>query len=544
MLLLYFHRYPLPSASGPHAPCSPAMVGAAAHAFVLAALLLMNAAAGGAEDETGELKFRTWTDASGTHKTEAAFLRYERDGGNVHLQKKDGGTLAVPMDRLSRKDQSYVKQELSRRAVRRRSGRDKGGLQPMTDKDGLDPKSDKDGLDRKTSPRQLGAANSAEWPGWRGPNRDGKSPDTGLLKEWPADGPKLLWKATGIGKGFSSVAVSGQTIYTTGDLGDQLVVFATDLDGKAVWKAPFGQAWTANSPGSRSTPTIDAGNLYLVSGGGVIGCLDAATGKPQWQHQMAEFGGSVPGWGYSESVLILGKMAVITPGGEHCIVALDKASGQPIWSSSGFQAGAQYSSCYAFSFQGVPMIATGTAEGIACVNAVDGQMLWANPFSAGNTANCPTPVFSDGYVFWANGYGKGGICLKLSVNGNRVGAQEAWLTRDMVCHHGGYIIHEGYVYGNNGSGWTCLDLKTGERMWQERGVGKGSVCFADEMLYLFGEVDGRAGLATCSPDGMEMRGSFSVEGEGTSWAHPVVIGGRLYLRYDSNLYCYDVRESG
>jgi outer membrane protein assembly factor BamB len=175
------------------------------------------------------------------------------------------------------------------------------------------------------------------------------------------------------------------------------------------------------------------------------------------------------------------------------------------------------------------------------VRAKDGKVLWSNPFSAGNTANCPTPIFSDGYVFWANGYGKGGICLKLTVNGDEATAQEAWRTGDMVCHHGGYIVHEGYIYGNNGGGWSCLDLKTGERKWGERGVGKGSVCFADGMLYLFGERGGAAGLATCSPAGMQMVGNFNVAGSRTSWAHPVVIGGRLYLRYDVNLYCFDVK---
>ena len=515
------------------------MIGNAAHALVLTASLLLTAGPAGAEDPADELKFRTWTDSSGTHETEAALIRYEN--GNVHLQKPDGGEVTVPMDRLSRSDKSYVKQELSRRAIRRRSGRDKGGLQPETSQ----PETSQPETSRpETSQPQLVPSKTADWPAWRGPAGNGKSPDTGLLKEWPAEGPKLLWKATGIGKGFSTVAVSGGMVYTSGDVGDQLMVFAMNSEGKPIWKVPFGRAWTKSHPGSRSTPTIDAGNLYLVSGDGVIGCLDAATGRPKWNRRMADFGGNVPGWGYSESVLILANMAVVTPGGANCIVALDKTNGRPIWSSRGLQAGAQYSSCHAFSYGGMPMITTGTSEGIACVNATNGLLLWANPFSAKNTANCPTPVFSDGYVFWANGYGKGGICLKLTTDGNRVGAQQAWITNDMVCHHGGYIIHEGYIYGNNGSGWACLDLKTGQRMWQERGVGKGSICFADEMLYLFGESGGKAGLATCSPDGMELKGSFSVEGEGTSWAHPVVIDGRFYLRYDSNLYCYDVREGG
>jgi outer membrane protein assembly factor BamB len=171
------------------------------------------------------------------------------------------------------------------------------------------------------------------------------------------------------------------------------------------------------------------------------------------------------------------------------------------------------------------------------VNAKNGSLLWSNPFAADNTANCPTPAYSDGHVFWANGYGKGGVCMKLGRGG---AASEAWTTRDMVCHHGGYVIHEGHIYGNNEGGWACLDLKSGEKKWGERAVGKGSLCWADGMLYLFSESNGQGALATCSPDGLKITGRVQVRGTGPSWAHPVVVGGRLYLRYDTNLYCFDV----
>ncbi len=381
---------------------------------------------------------------------------------------------------------------------------------------------------------------AADWPGWRGPNRDGKSPDTGLLKQWPAEGPELLWKADGIGIGFSSPAVSGGMVYTSGDVGADLVIFAFDLDGNPKWQTKHDAAWTGDKEGSRATPVIDEGNLYILSANGVVGCYDAGAAAPKWSRKMSEFGGRVPNWGYAESVLIHEGLAVVTPGGANCMVALDKNTGETVWQSQGFDGGAQYSSCYAFTYQGLPMIVNGTNAGIVCVRARDGKVLWTNPFSAGNTANCPTPVFSDGYVFWANGYRQGGICLKLTVNGDEASAQEAWRTPEMDCHHGGYIVHEGYIYGNHGDAWVCLDLKTGEKKWQERGVGKGSLCFADGMLYLFGERRGATGLATCSPEGMEMAGTFNVEGEGTSWAHPVVINGRLYLRYHTNLYCFDV----
>ena len=385
------------------------------------------------------------------------------------------------------------------------------------------------------------APQAGEWPGWLGPNRDGKSPDTGLLKEWPAGGPPKLWQVDDIGRGFSSVAVSGGTVYITGDVGNTLMLFAFDMDGKRKWQNTVDAAWRNDPGGARSTPMIDGGKLYIVSGHGLIGCLDAKTGRPFWSRKMKDLGGDVPGWGYAESVLIDGNLAVVTPGGKNCLVALDKRSGQPVWSSTGFEAPAHYGSCLALTFQKIPLIVAGTGGGIVCTSAANGAAAWSNPWSAGNTANCPTPAYSDGYVFWANGYGKGGICMKLAAAGARVTAQQAWTTREMDCHHGGYIIDKGSIYGNAGGGWACLDLKTGQRKWREQGVGKGSLCWADGMLYLFGEDGGRAGLATCSPQGMQMKGTFNVAGEGTSWAHPVVIGGRLYLRYDTHLYCFDVK---
>jgi len=382
---------------------------------------------------------------------------------------------------------------------------------------------------------------SAEWPCFGGPNHDGKSPDRGLLKEWPPGGPKLLWQADGIGEGFSSVTVSGGTVYITGDRDDRLVLFAFDMQGKPRWQVPIDKAWTQNHNGSRSSATIDGGKLYLLSGHGLIGCYDARTGKPRWARKTSEFDGKSGGWGYAESVLIYKNLAIVKPGGSKCIAALDKSTGRTVWTSSGFSAGPEYGSCLPIEFKGGHLIATGTREGLVCVDARNGRKLWLNDFSRNNTANCPTPAYADGHVFWANGYGKGGICMKMNVAGGKLVAGEAWRTRDMVCHHGGYVIHEGHIYGNNSGGWSCLDLKTGRQKWNERGVGKGSLCWADGMMYLFSDNGGRVGLATCSPDGMEMKGQFSVEGRRNSWAHPVVIGGRLYIRYDTHLYCFDVK---
>ncbi len=383
----------------------------------------------------------------------------------------------------------------------------------------------------------VGSAAEREWPCFRGSNHDDKSPDQGLLKEWPTNGPAKLWQFTGLGKGFSTVAVSGGAVYASGDVDGQMTLFALDMDGKLKWKVAHDRAWTQSYTGSRSMPTVEGDMLYLVSGHGLIGCYSTRNGTKVWTRTMQELGGKTPNWGYTESVLIVGKTAVVTPGGAGCITALDKATGKTIWQSTGFDGPAHYGSCTPFTFNDVPMIAAGTGGGLFCVDARSGAKIFSNPHSAGNTANIPSPAAADGYVFWATGYGKGGICMKLG----SAGAEPAWTTKELVCHHGGYLIEKGFIYGNHERGVACLDLKTGQKKWFEKGVGKCSITYADGMLYLFGENDGVMGLASASPEGFKLTGRFSVPGEGPSWAHPVVIGGRLYLRYDTNLYCFDVK---
>ncbi len=385
------------------------------------------------------------------------------------------------------------------------------------------------------------AQSARDWPSWRGPNRDGKSLDSGLLKEWPDDGPLLLWTVDSIGRGFSSVAVADGAVYTTGDFDGRLFIFAFDLNGNLKWKADHDKACTLNPPGSRSTPTISDGLLYIISGYGLVGCYDIRNGKPVWTRSVAEFGGAPPDAGCAESVLIYNNLAIITPGGDKCLAALNKADGSTVWTTAGYRAQAQYASPIAFVHQGLPLIVTGTKEGLVCVRADDGKILWSNPWCAGNTFNCTTPVYADGYLFWSNGSRiKGGICLKLEGSGTNAAAREVWTTSDFASFHGGYVIHDGFIYGNHANGWACIDVKTGVLKTQARAIGRGSLCFADGMLYLFGERAGVAALMTCSPEALQIKGQFSVKGTGPSYAHPVVAGGRLYLRYENNLYCYRV----
>lgn len=382
-------------------------------------------------------------------------------------------------------------------------------------------------------------AENTQWSCWRGPNHDGKSSDTGLLKQWPEDGPQLLWKQTGFGKGFATVSLSGDLIYTTGDVEKEELLFAIETDGTVKWKVPVDKSWDTNYAGSRSTPTIDSGKVYVQSVHGAVACFDAISGKKIWSKDLTSLGGEGGVWGYTESILIHKDLAIVKAGGYNCILAFNKNTGDIVWASTDVSAEPDYSSCVPFTHQGISMIAIGTKAGLFCISADSGKLLWSNDFSAGNLANCPDPAYANGYIFWANGYKKGGICLKLSVDDGKVSAKEVWTTKDMDCHHGGYIIHDGYIYGNHNRGWSCLELKTGKLMWNEKAVGKGCLTFADDMLYLLGE-GGSAALATCSPAGLEIKGTLKIEGTRKSWAHPVVFGGRLYLRYADNLYCYNV----
>ena len=384
-------------------------------------------------------------------------------------------------------------------------------------------------------------AAAGDWPGWRGPNRDGKSTDTGLLKAWPAEGPELLWAYKDLGKGFSSMAIVKDTVYTTGDVDSNLVIFALDTKGQLKWKAVQGPAWTAPHGGARSTPVVDGDRLYLIGGNGLVTCHSTADGKLVWKRDLKDFGGGHGVYGYAESPLIVDNMVIATPG-KTALVALDKVTGEDVWQSDaeGNAYFERYSSPIVIREKTGAIIVQGIGSGLVAVNAKDGKKVWSDGFSANNEANIADPAYADGYLFWANAYGKGGICFKVDCKDGVWTFTEAWRTRDMLCHIGGYVIDKGFIYGNHSVGWSCLDLKTGAKKWNQRGVGKGSLTFGDGMLYLFSEQGGKLGLAAASPDGFTMSGETEVAGTGTSWACPAIANGRLYVRYDTTLYCFNV----
>lgn len=384
-----------------------------------------------------------------------------------------------------------------------------------------------------------------DWPQWRGANRNGLSSETGLLKQWPAEGPKTLWAVSEIGEGFGAVSVSGDRIYIQGTRGEASMVFGLNrADGKTVWSTalgPKGSERRGNGP--RSTPTVDADRLYVLTENGDLACLRSRDGSSVWRKNiLKEFGGSNPGWLISESPLVDGNRVIVSPGGSDAgIVALDKMTGQTIWKAAGLGGEAAYSSCIVADVGGVRTIMNFSSSAAVGVRASDGKVMWQYSKVSNDTANCTTPVFADNKVFFSSAYGTGGALLALNAQGGEVKQQEVYFTKEMMNHHGGMVLVNGYLYGFSNSVLTCLEFATGKKMWMHRSVGKGSLTYADGMLFLLGE-DQMVGLAEASPNAYNEKGRFPITDLGKpSWAHPVVAGGKLYIRNQNTLACYDVK---
>jgi outer membrane protein assembly factor BamB len=394
------------------------------------------------------------------------------------------------------------------------------------------------------------SAAETEWPQWRGPHRDGCAADTGLLQEWPKEGPPLHWKATQLGAGFSGVSVVGQRIFTMGDLSDaNYVIVLNCADGKQLWSAKVGKAgapgW-GGFAGPRSTPTVDGGLVYALGQYGEVVCVNAESGKEIWRkHLTSDFGGSLPQWGFSESPLVEGDLVLLTPGGSRgTLVALNKQSGSLVWQSKEWTDNAHYSSIIVASIQGVRQYIQLTDKSVAGVEAKDGKLLWKAP-RRGETAVIPTPIYADGEVYVTSGYGAGCNLFKVA-KGSPFTATQIYANKVMVNHHGGVVKVGEYLYGySDGKGWTCQNFKTGEAVWQEKGkLEKGSASFADGRLYCREESEkGVVALLEATPKGFVEKGRFTPPDRSgkQSWPHPVIAGGRLYLRDQDVLLCYDLR---
>ncbi len=389
-------------------------------------------------------------------------------------------------------------------------------------------------------------AADAEWPQWRGPLRDGKSSETGLLKQWPEKGPAVTWSIANLGEGYGSVAIRGDRIYVQGTSGEgKSTVFCLNrADGKQVWSVAFGPRLDQDKGnGPRGTPTLDGDRMYVLTENGDLACLREKDGSRIWgKNILKEFGGSNPRWLISESPLIDGNKLIVSPGGSGAgIVALNKMTGAEIWRTKELTAQAGYASNIIAEVGGVRSYLNFTSNAAVGVRASDGKLMWSYANAANRTANCATPVFADNKVFFSSAYGTGGGLLNLKAENGEVKAEEAYFTKEMQNHHGGMVLVNGYLYGFSNAILTCLEFSTGKVMWKDRSVGKGSITYADGMLYLLGEKQ-LVGLAEANPNAYVEKGRFPINDRGwDSWAHPVVIGGKLYIRNQGDLTCYDVK---
>jgi len=398
-----------------------------------------------------------------------------------------------------------------------------------------------------------------DWPQWRGPHRDGISQETGLLKEWPASGPKLLWKIADTGSGYSTPSIVGERVYVLGNQGnDNEFVEALEVkDGKKVWSARLGQVGNPqqqpNFPAARSTPTVMGNVLYALGSDGDLACVEIGNGKVRWQKNLRkDFGGKPGQWAYSESPLVDGDTVVCTPGGaEATIVALNRNKGEVIWKCALPEGDeAAYASAIVVEASGGKEYVQLLQKGLVGVDAKSGKFLWryGKPISRYG-ANIPTPVASDSYIY-AGSAGTGGGLVKLKPKDSGVEAEQVYFETKLPTAIGGAVKVGDFLYGTTSQAMLCLDFATGQVKWDDRALGASSLCYADGRFYLHGE-NGMVALVEASPEGYHEKGRFTPPDEPKhgnqmekSWAYPVVANGRLYVRDHAMLWCYDVKAGG
>lgn len=392
-------------------------------------------------------------------------------------------------------------------------------------------------------------AHASDWPQWRGPDRTDVSKETGLLKSWPAGGPKRVWLFENAGAGYAGPAIVAGKLFTMGTRDGGEILFALDADtGKELWQVKIGDLFKeSRGDGPRSTPTVDGDKVYAMNGLGNLVCASVADGKILWRQSMSDLGGKRPNWGYTESPLVDGDQVVCTPGGaKGALAAFDKKTGKLIWQSTEFTDVAHYVSMVAAEANGTPQYIQVTMQSIVGIAPKDGKVLWKSPWP-GRTAVIPTPIYHDGHVYVTSGYGVGCKLVKIGPN-NEVST--VYENKVMKNHHGGVVLVGDHVYGHADPGWVCQNFKTGEEVWSHRDFSKGAIACADGMLYCLEENSGTVALIEASPKGWQEHGRFKLDpqtkirsSQGRIWVHPVISNGKLYLRDQDLIYCYDIKKS-
>jgi len=400
---------------------------------------------------------------------------------------------------------------------------------------------------------------ASDWPQWRGPQRNGASSETGLLKEWPRNGPALRWKVADAGSGYSTPSVVGDRLYLLGSEGleDEFVRAISVKDGKRAWSTRLGKVGNPQQkpsfPAARSTPTVEGEFLYALSSDGDLACLEVATGKVRWQKNLrADFGGKPGEWAYSESPLIDGNTLVCTPGGsESTLVALNKNTGAVIWKCplpGGDEAA--YASAILVRIGGIKQYVQLVQKGLVGVEAETGKFLWryGKPISRYG-ANIPTPVASDDHIYAASA-GTGGGVVKFNVKDGSIEPEQVYFESKLPTAIGGTVKIGEFLYGTTAEALLCTEFATGRVKWEDRSLGAASLCYADGRLYLHGE-NGEVALVEPGAESYREKGRFTPPDQPKkanqmekAWAYPVVANGQLYIRDHSTLWCYDVKAGG
>jgi outer membrane protein assembly factor BamB len=391
-------------------------------------------------------------------------------------------------------------------------------------------------------------AGNPSWPEFHGPGRTNISPEKGLLKKWPEGGPRLVWEFDQCGDGYSGVAIAQGMIFTAGDFGDAEMLVTLDMDGKLLWKSPNGKAWHGASPGSRTTPTYRDGVLYHMNPNGRLAAYEARSGRQSWAVDLnARFDAKYGFWGFAENVIVDGDKVLCMPGGSKGrVVALDKRTGETVWANTEIEDTAAYCSPVVVTYRGVRQLVTMTQKSVAGVDVQTGKLVWSAPFVPKSPQNALTPVFQDGYVFVACGHSSGGTVFKIDPDSRS--ATSVWYRKDLDNCHGGAVLFDGKLFGcgcrQGGKNFYCVDFLTGKTVKLDKTLGKVGISCADGMLYCLNH-RGTMSLLAITPGGFDIVSQFELakRPENTYLAHPVICGGRLYIRCEQRLLVYDVRAN-
>jgi len=389
-----------------------------------------------------------------------------------------------------------------------------------------------------------------DWPQWRGADRSDHCKETGLIQSLPGNGPKQLWLSREAGLGYSGFSVAEGSLYTMGLKDNTEFLMAFNVrDGKLRWSAKVGSRYENRwGDGPRCTPTVEGNQVFAVGGQGDIVAVSVADGKVQWTASMTDMGGKRPNWGYCESLLVDGGQVVCTPGGNKgAMAALDRRNGKVLWQSKDWTDGAQYASIVPATIHGKKQYIQLTQKTLVGIDASNGDVLWESPWQ-GRTAVIPTPIVKGDEVYIASGYGVG--CKKVKV-AKDFSVEDVWVNKVMKNHHGGVILLEGHLYGySDGAGWVCQSWETGEEVWAEKNeFRKGAIFYADGRFYLLEEQTGNVAMIEASSKGWKEHGRFKLSPQteqrspqGKIWVHPVISAGKLFLRDQELLFCFDAKK--